>query len=58
MLVHERRVAWRANVRTSRSSGSFRVRRTLDDYAGSDRVTVRASGPRGLTCEATARLAA
>jgi len=58
VLVHERRVAWRGTVRTSRSGGSFRVRRTLRDYDGSDRVTVRASGPRGLTCEATGQLAA
>jgi len=57
VLVHERRVAWRGTVRT-RSGGAVRVRRTLRDYEGSDRVTVRASGPRGLTCEATARLAA
>jgi len=58
VLVHERRVAWRGTVRTRSSGGSLRVRRTLRDYEGSDRVTVRASGPRGLTCEATARLAA
>jgi hypothetical protein len=58
VLVHERRVAWRGSVRTGRSRGSFRVRRTLRDYAGSDRVTARAAGPRGLTCEASALLAA
>jgi hypothetical protein len=56
VLVHERRVAWRG-VRTSGSSG-FRVRRTLRDLGGSDRVKVRASGPRGVTCEAAATLAA
>jgi hypothetical protein len=58
VVVHERRVAWRGSVRTRRSGGSFRVRRTLRDYDGSDRVTVRASGPRGLSCEASALLAA
>jgi hypothetical protein len=58
VLVHERRVAWRGNVRTQRSSGSFRLRRTLPDLDGVDRVTVRASGPPGLTCEANATLAA
>ena len=59
VLVHERRVAWRGTVRTRRSSGgSFRLRRTLPDLDGSDRVKVRASGPRGLTCEASATLAA
>ena len=58
VLVHERRVAWRGRARTSRSSGSFRVRRTLRDLRGSDRVKVRAAGPRGVTCEAAATLAA
>ena len=58
VLVHERRVAWRSTVRTKRSSGSFRIRRSLADYDGPDQVTARASGPRGLTCEASATLAA
>jgi len=58
VLAHERRVAWRGSVRTPRSGGSFRVRRSLPDFDGSDRVTVRASGPRGVSCEASATLAA
>jgi hypothetical protein len=57
VIVHERRVATRASVRTSGSSGSFRVRRSLTDLDGPDRVTARGSGPRGLWCEATATLA-
>jgi hypothetical protein len=55
VLVHERRVAWRGTAWTG-GSGSFRVRRTLDDLDGVDRVTVRGSGPGGVTCEASARL--
>lgn len=55
VIVHERRIAWRGVARTG-ASGSFRVRRTLADYAGVDRVTVRASGANGLRCEAYARL--
>lgn len=58
VLVHERRVASRATLRTKGSSGSLRMRRTLDDLDGPDAVTVRASGPRGMTCEASATLAA
>jgi hypothetical protein len=58
VIVHERRVEWRQTLRTRGSSGSIRVRRTLDDLDGPDRVTARASGPRGLTCEASAKLAA
>lgn len=56
-LVHERRVAWRGRARTSGSSGSFRIRRSLPDFDGADQVTARASGPRGITCQATAVLA-
>jgi len=57
VIIHERRVAARASARTSGSSGSFRVRRSLTDLDGPDRVTVRGSGPGGRTCEATAMLA-
>ncbi len=55
VFVHERRVAWRGTVRTT-SSGSFRVRRSYGDYEGADNVTARATGPRGLTCQASATL--
>lgn len=34
----------------------LRVRRRLPDFAGADQVNARASGPRGLTCQATAVL--
>ncbi|MDW5598353.1 hypothetical protein VSS74_28600 [Conexibacter stalactiti] len=54
-LVHERRVAWRGSART-RSNGSLRIRRTLPDYPGADEISVRASGPRGVSCLATATL--
>jgi len=55
-LVHERRVVWRGRVRTRSGSGSFRVRRSVPDFGGADRVTARASGPRGVTCHASAVL--
>jgi hypothetical protein len=55
VFVHERRVAWRGTVRTS-SGGSFRVRRSYADYEGADTVTARATGPRGVTCSASATL--
>jgi hypothetical protein len=55
VLVHERRVAWRGTVR-SRGGGSFRIRRTLPDFAGADQVDTVASGPRGLSCQASAVL--
>lgn len=58
VLVHERRVEWRHTLRTAGSSGTFRVRRTITDYDGPDHVLARASGPRGLTCEAEETLPA
>jgi hypothetical protein len=54
-LSQEGRVVWRASVRAR--SGSLRVERRLRNLAGADRVSVRASGPRGVTCRATATLA-
>lgn len=58
VLVHERRVAWRGTLRTRVSTSTLHVRRTVADYDGPDLVTARASGPRGLTCTATATLPA
>jgi hypothetical protein len=56
VVVHERRIAWKGSVKTTRPRGSFEVRRMLRDLAGSDTVTVRASGPSGLVCRAEATL--
>jgi hypothetical protein len=53
-LSQEGRVAWRGSVRAR--SGSFSVERRLRDLAGADRISVRASGPRGVTCRLTATL--
>jgi hypothetical protein len=55
-IVHERRVAWRGNARTSGPSGSFSVERRIADLSGADTVTARAWGPGGITCRATATL--
>ncbi|HMJ36990.1 MAG TPA: hypothetical protein VK501_23995 [Baekduia sp.] len=56
-IAQEGRVAWRGRVRTGRSSRAFTLHRRLRDYAGADGVTVRASGPSGVTCRASATLA-
>jgi hypothetical protein len=58
LLVHERRVAWRGTLRTGSSSRSVRVRLRGPDYEGADRIVARASGPNGVTCQATAVLPA
>jgi hypothetical protein len=54
VVVQERRVVWRARPRAH--DGRVRVRRSLIDLAGVDRVVVTASGPRGLRCVASATL--
>ena len=40
-----------------RLSGSYEVERMLPDLPGSDSVTVRAWGPRGVSCSVSATLA-
>jgi hypothetical protein len=56
VVVHEGRVEWRGRARAR--GGRFEVRRRLADLPGADAVTVRASGPSGLNCTATATLPA
>jgi hypothetical protein len=56
-LSQEGRVVWRGTVRAGRSSGAFTVQRRLRDLAGADRVSVRASGPGGVSCRVSATLA-
>jgi hypothetical protein len=56
VLVHEHRVAWRGSARARGRSGGFEISRRVRDYAGPDRVTVRATDPRGLSCSASATL--
>jgi hypothetical protein len=55
-IVQERRVVWMGRARTAGSDGSLRVRRPLRDLSGYDTVAVRAWGPGGLRCRATATL--
>ena len=56
ILLHERRTAYRGVRRTSASSRSLRVRRTLADWYGPDTVVARATGPRGETCRVAATI--
>jgi hypothetical protein len=55
VVVQERRVAWRGDAK-ARQNGSFEIRRTLRDLSGADAVSVRAVGPGGLVCRASATL--
>jgi hypothetical protein len=56
ILLHERRTAYRGKLRTSSSSRSLRVRRSLADWYGRDTIVARATGPRGETCRASATI--
>ena len=56
VFVHEGRVAWRGTRRTTRAAPTLLVERRFGDYRGADRVMVRGSGPRGVTCVASATL--
>jgi hypothetical protein len=56
VLVHERRIALRTTRRPDPSSRSFSLRTTIPDWPGRDTVTVRAIGPRGEICRASATI--
>jgi hypothetical protein len=55
-IVHERHVAWRGTRRTVGPRRSFSLEYGLPDYSGADLVMVRAIGPRGVVCSASATL--
>jgi hypothetical protein len=54
-IVHERRIDYRGRHRT-RSTGALDLNETIADLRGADTVSVRAWGPRGVTCTASAVL--
>jgi hypothetical protein len=55
-LVHERQIAWRGRRRATGASHSFSFGYRLPDFSGADAVSVRAVGPRGVACWASATL--
>jgi hypothetical protein len=56
VLLHDRRLAYRKTLRTGASSRSLRVRHELPNWFGRDTVVVRATGPGGETCRASATM--
>jgi hypothetical protein len=56
VVVHEGHVAWRGRAHAGRR-GALWLDRRLPDYEGVDHVSVRAAGPRGRICAASAELA-
>jgi hypothetical protein len=56
VVVQESRVVWRGTARAGHATGAFTVARRLRDLVGADRISVRASGARGVACRASATL--
>ena len=55
VVLRERRIAWRGTVRTARG-GSVKIRRSFQDWFGTDTVAVRATARGGETCSAAATI--
>ena len=55
ILLHERRIAFRGNLRTD-SDRSIELRRSVPDWLGTDSFAVRATGPRGESCRVSGEL--
>lgn len=55
ILLHERRIAFRGNLRTNRDR-SIELRRSVPDWLGTDSFVVRATGPRGESCRVSGEL--
>jgi hypothetical protein len=55
VIVQERRIVWRGSVRPG-GGRSLRIERDLRDLDGADTISVRASGPGGVTCRASGTL--
>ena len=56
ILLHERRIVFRGVLRTGRSGGALRLRRSVPDWFGRDTVVARAAGPRAEICRVSAAL--
>jgi hypothetical protein len=55
VVVHEGHVRWRGRV-VAGEDGRLKLYRRVGDYMGVDHVSVRAYGPGGATCSASAAL--
>ena len=54
ILLRERRIAFRGDIRARKGNREVRLRRSFDDWFGRDSIVVRASGPRAETCRVSA----
>ena len=53
VILRERRIVFRGTVRSSGGARTVDVRRTIDDWPGTDVVVARASARGGQSCVAT-----
>ncbi len=56
VVVQEGRVVWRGRAPNPAPGGSLSAHHTISSLTGADRITTRATGPRGITCVASAIL--
>lgn len=54
ILLHERRIVFRGQIRARSGSREVRLRRTIADWFGRDTIVARGSGPRLETCRVSA----
>jgi hypothetical protein len=53
VILRERRIVFRGTMRAGRGTDRVDVRRTIDDWPGTDKVVARASARGGQSCIAT-----
>jgi hypothetical protein len=53
VILRERRIVFRGTMRSGRGTHRVDVRRTIDDWPGTDAVVARASARGGQSCVAT-----
>jgi hypothetical protein len=53
VILRERRIVFRGTVRSGRGTRGVEVRRTIDDWPGTDAVVARGSAGGGQSCVAT-----
>ena len=56
VVLHERRIALRTTLAGARAAGDLELRRSVPDWLGTDRIVIRATGPRGELCALAATL--
>lgn len=56
VALHERNLFFQGTARTLAPSGSFEIRRSVQDWWGTELISARATSPSGEVCRASARI--